>query len=72
MYSFEIMKYLQERNFRITPLEFMAIINSSPQIKYVDYDKRSSIYTITSDDGLSVGVDIIEEPKTLKYKRGDE
>lgn len=69
MYSFEIRKYLKDRDFRITPLEFMAIINSSPQIKYVGYDERSSIYTITSDDGLSIGVEILEEPKKMTLKK---
>ena len=70
MYSHEIMQYLKERNFRITPLEFMSIINTSPQIKQVDLAPNSALYTIKTDDGLNVGMEIIEEPpikkKTLK------
>ena len=66
MYSHEIMQYLQERKFKITPLEFMAIINTSPQIKHVPMD--NDMFRITSDDGLNVGVYIIKEPPIKKLK----
>lgn len=69
MYSYEIENYLKERNFKITPLEFMAIINTSPQIKQVLLKNNDAIYTIITDDGLAVATEIIEEPKTLKLKK---
>jgi len=71
MYSFEIENYLKERNYKITPLEFMAIINTSPQIKQVLLKNNDAIYTIITDDGLAVATEIIEEPKKLKLKRED-
>lgn len=64
MYSYEILEYLRQRDFRITPLEFMAIINTSPQIKHVPMD--DDMFRITSDDGLNVGVYIIKEPPMKK------
>ena len=64
MYSWEIKKYLQERDFRITPLEFMAIINTSPQIKHVPMD--DDMFRITSDDGLNVSVYIIKDTPVKK------
>lgn len=72
MYSFEIENYLKERNYKITPLEFMAIINTSPQIKQVLLKNNDAIYTIITDDGLAVATEIIEEPKVLKLKRDGE
>lgn len=66
MYSHEIMQYLKERNFKITPLEFMAIINTSPQIKKVLLENNNAIYTILTDDGLVVNTEIIEEPQVKK------
>ena len=67
MYSWEIMQYLKERNFNITPLEFMAIINTSPQIKQVPMENDT--FKLTSDDGLNVGVNIIREPKKFTLKK---
>lgn len=69
MYSHEINQYLKEHQYKITPLEFMAIINSSPQVKQVLLAPNSAIYTIITDDGLNVATEIIEEPKTLKLKK---
>lgn len=66
MYSHEIMQYLKERNFKITPLEFMAIINTSPQIKKVLLEHNDSVYTILTDDGLVVNTEIIEEQPIKK------
>lgn len=72
MYSFEIENYLKERNYKITPLEFMAIINTSPQIKQVLLENNNAIYTILTDDNYRRNVEIIEEPKVLKLKRDGE
>lgn len=52
MYSWEIEEYLKQRNYNITPLEFMAIINTSPQIKDVLY-KPEDNYKIKTDDGYN-------------------
>lgn len=69
MYSHEIENYLKERNFEITPLEFMAIINTSPQIKQVLLENNDAVYTIITDDNYRRKVRIIEEPKTLTLKK---
>ena len=72
MYSYEIEEYLKERNYKITPLEFMAIINTSPQIKQVLLENNNAIYTILTDDNYRRNVEIIQEPKELKLKRDGE
>lgn len=69
MYSFEIENYLKERNYKITPLEFMSIINTSPQIKQVLLENNNAIYTILTDDNYRRNVEIIQEPKKLELKR---
>lgn len=69
MYSHEIENYLKERNFEITPLEFMAIINTSPQIKQVLLENNDAVYTIITDDNYRRKVRIIEEPKKLTLKK---
>ena len=69
MYSYEIEEYLKERNYKITPLEFMAIINTSPQIKQVLLENNNAIYTILTDDNYRRNVEIIQEPKELKLKK---
>ena len=69
MYSYEIEEYLKERNYKITPLEFMAIINTSPQIKQVLLENNNAIYTILTDDNYRRNVEIIQEPKTLGLKK---
>jgi ABC-type uncharacterized transport system substrate-binding protein len=69
MYSYEIENYLKERNYKITPLEFMAIINTSPQIKQVLLENNDAIYTILTDDNYRRNIEIIQEPKELKLKR---
>ena len=72
MYSYEIENYLKERNYKITPLEFMAIINTSPQIKQVLLENNNNIYTILTDDNYRRNVEIIQEPKKLELKRDGE
>lgn len=72
MYSYEIENYLKERNYKITPLEFMAIINTSPQIKQVLLENNNAIYTILTDDNYRRNVEIIQEPKKLQLKRDGE
>lgn len=66
MYSWEIEEYLKNRNYNITPLEFMAIINTSPQIKDVYYEPEDN-YRIKTDDGYTR--DIKMETKVLKLKK---
>ena len=72
MYSYEIENYLKERNYKITPLEFMAIINTSPQIKQVLLENNNNIYTILTDDNYRRNVEIIQDPKKLELKRDGE
>lgn len=66
MYSHEIQKYVEDRNRQLTPLEFMAIINTSPQIKQVDLAPNSANYTIKTEDGFNININIIEEPPVKK------
>ena len=66
MYSHEIKQYLDKHNGKITPLEFMALINSSPQIHQVLLENNNAIYTILTEDGFRMNVEIIEEPPAKK------
>lgn len=72
MYSYEIENYLKERNYKITPLEFMAIINTSPQIKQVLLENNNNIYTILTDDNYKRNVEIVQDHKKLELKRDSE
>lgn len=72
MYSYEIENYLKERNYKITPLEFMAIINTSPQIKQVLLENNNNIYTILTDDNYRRNVEIVQDHKKLELKRDSE
>lgn len=73
MYSHEIEQYLKERNYEITPLEFMSIINTSPQIRQVLLEKNDAVYTIVTDDNYKRNIRIIEDaPKKLKLKKDSE
>lgn len=71
MYSWEIEEYLKQRNYNITPLEFMAIINTSPQIKDVyfqggdEYDK----FKMCTDDEYNWNIRMQKEPKKLTLKK---
>lgn len=72
MYSYEIENYLKERNYKITPLEFMAIINTSPQIKQVLLENNNNIYTILTDDNYRRNVEIVQDHKKLELKKDSE
>lgn len=72
MYSYEIENYLKEKNYKITPLEFMAIINTSPQIKQVLLENNNNIYTILTDDNYRRNVEIVQDHKKLELKRDSE
>jgi hypothetical protein len=71
MYSYEITEYLNKRNYELTPIEFMDVINGSPQIKDVyfqggdKYDK----FKMCTDDGYNWNIRMQKEPKKLTLKK---
>lgn len=69
MYSHEIEQFLKERNYEITPFEFVSIINTSPQIKQVLLEKNDAIYTIVTDDNYRRDIKIV---KKLQFKKDSE
>lgn len=68
MYSHEIEDYLRKNNRELTPLEFMGVINTSPQIVNVEFIKDNS-FTFITTDGYSMNFRMIEEPKKLALKK---
>ena len=68
----EIRKYLSKTDFRITPLEFSALVNSNKgTIQKILLENPDAIYTILTKDGARINVEIIEEPsaKILELKK---
>ena len=49
MYSHEIKKLLELRNYLITSKEYIMICNSS-QIKYIKYDPFEDVFYISTED----------------------
>lgn len=71
MTTLEIKKQLRETDFRITPLEFFSIVNSSQDIiQKILLETNNAVYTIITKDGARINIEIVEEPpikkKTLK------
>lgn len=63
----EIKKYLKKTDFRITPLEFFSIVNSSQDtIEKILLETNNAIYTIVTKNGNKINVEIIEEPPVKK------
>ena len=63
----EIKKYLKETDFRITPLEFFAIVNSSQDtLQKILLETNNAVYTIVTKDKSKINVEIIEEPPVKK------
>ena len=66
----EIKSYLKENGFRLTPLEFIALVNSSQDIiQNILLQENNAVYTIITKDGNKMNVEIIEESKKLTLKR---
>lgn len=68
MYSHEIEDYLRKNNRELTPLEFMGVINSSPQVVNVEFNEDNT-FTFKTTDGFSMNFRLLEEPKKLQLKR---
>lgn len=69
----EIKSYLKENDFKLTPLEFIALVNSSQDIiKDVLLEPNSAIYTIITKDENKMNVEIITDSKKLILKRDSE
>jgi hypothetical protein len=52
MYSWELEKFISDRNFYIggADLEFVIDINEHPQINYIGYNAFSKTYTLSTSD----------------------
>lgn len=75
MTTLEIRKQLRETDFRITPLEFFSIVNSSQDtIQKILLETNNAVYTILTKDGARINVEIVEEPpkKKLLLERESE
>ena len=68
MYSHEIQEYLDKNNHELTPLEFMGIINTSPQIHEVLYNPQNN-FKIKTTDNFTMDFKLLEKPKALKLKK---
>lgn len=75
MYSWEINDYLNKRNYELTPIEFMDLINKSPQIKdvYVELGEYYDKFKYCTDDGYQGYFRMqVEQPKKLTLKRDSD
>ena len=68
MYSHEIEDYLRKNNRQLTPLEFMGVINTSPQVVNVEFNKDNN-FTFKTTDGFSMNFKMIEDSKKLTLKK---
>lgn len=68
MYSHEIVEYIEKNNKQLTPLEFLGIINSSPQITEVLY-KPDNNFRIKTTDNFTIDFKLLEKPKVKKLTR---
>lgn len=55
MYSWEIDRYIRERNFELSKEEYIFVsdINRSPQISKIIYDIENNVVTVCTNDGYS-------------------
>lgn len=65
MYSHEIEEYINKNNKELTPLEFLGVINSSPQICDVYYMKESN-FRIKTTDNFTIDFKMKEEKPPKK------
>ena len=73
MLSNEIKSYLRKNNFRLTPLEFIALVNSSQDIiQDILLESNNAVYTIVLKNGNKINVEVIEESKKLTLKKDSE
>lgn len=68
MYSHEIVEYIEKNNKQLTPLEFLGIINSSPQIVEVLYQNDNN-FRIKTTDNFTIDFKLLEKPKVKKLTR---
>lgn len=50
MYSQEIKKLLEEKNYLLEVKEYMNILETSPQIYHHTYDKEKNLFHLKTDD----------------------
>lgn len=50
MYSYEIERLMKIKRYVINYSEYFEILNTSPQINHVSYDKENDNFKINTDD----------------------
>lgn len=50
MYSHEIQQLLELKNYLINHIEYLNILNTSPQINHVEYNKQQDEYEMWTTD----------------------
>lgn len=69
IYSWEIKKFVEERNYELTPEEtnYVINVNNSPQISEIRYHPHTNMYELFTNDGLYVtfSVKILENIKKV-------
>lgn len=69
----KIKSYLKENDFKLTPLEFIALVNSSQDIiKDILLERADAVYTIITKDENKINVEIIPERKKLTLRKDSE
>lgn len=51
MYSHEIEQLLKLKKYLLSIDEYINILQTSPQIYYVNYDKEKDMFELNTDDG---------------------
>ena len=73
MYSWEFKDYFNKRNYELTPIEFMDLINGSPQITdvYVELGEYYDKFKLITNDGYTEQFRMqVEQPhKKLTLKK---
>ena len=63
----DIRSYLRKNEFRLTPLEFFALVNSNEdKIEKILLENADAIYTIILKDGKRIELEYNHQKKELK------
>lgn len=63
MYSWEIAKLLELKNYLLEVEEYIKICSSSPQINYIHYDAYNDNFNIKTDNRYDFNFKIKEKKK---------
>ena len=53
MYSWEIDRFLRDKNFCLSPDEYQKIVTESPQINHIKYEPNANDFVISTDDNYT-------------------